>query len=298
MAPATVLVVDDSPLDRRLASRLAAKHPDLRAIDAGNGVEALELIAEQQPDIVLTDLLMPQMDGLSLVEAIRQQHSALPVVLMTAHGSEDTAAQALRRGAASYVPKRDLAAHLVPTLLGLLELTAPNRNQQLVLESLTQSASEFRIGNTARDIAALVYHLESNLGSLTRFDDTTRLQVGVALREALTNAAYHGNLDADSELRESPGGEWEKLLAERSQTPPYSDRRVTVEARLTPSEVEYTITDEGEGFDPSTLPDPTDLAFLERVHGRGLLLIRTFMDEVEHNESGNRIRLKKKLESL
>ena len=49
------------------------------------------------------------------------------------------------------------------------------------------------------------------------------------------------------------------------------------------------VRDEGPGFDPATLPDPTDPSNLERVGGRGLLLIRTFMDEVRHNESGNEI---------
>jgi anti-sigma regulatory factor (Ser/Thr protein kinase) len=47
-------------------------------------------------------------------------------------------------------------------------------------------------------------------------------------------------------------------------------------------------------FDPGTVPDPTDPANLERIGGRGLMLIRTFMDEVEHNEKGNRIILRKR----
>ena len=51
----------------------------------------------------------------------------------------------------------------------------------------------------------------------------------------------------------------------------------------------YVITDEGPGFDPSSLPDPTDLENLEKASGRGLLLIRTFMDEVQHNDRGNEL---------
>ena len=54
-------------------------------------------------------------------------------------------------------------------------------------------------------------------------------------------------------------------------------------------EAVFVIRDEGEGFDPELLPDPTDPANLERVCGRGLLLIQTFMDHVEHNERGNQI---------
>ena len=53
------------------------------------------------------------------------------------------------------------------------------------------------------------------------------------------------------------------------------------------------VADEGHGFDPNTLPDPTDPANLERVGGRGLLLIRTFMNEVTFNKAGNAITLVK-----
>ena len=59
--------------------------------------------------------------------------------------------------------------------------------------------------------------------------------------------------------------------------------------------VTYAIRDEGPGFDPSTLPDPTDPANLERVSGRGLLLIHAFMDEVRHNPTGNEITMVKRV---
>src|SRR5687768_17320524 len=100
---AVVLVVDDSPVDRTRAGGLLKKRPGLIPVYASNGREALALIAEKAPDIVVSDLQMPEMDGLELVEAIRRQFAALPVILMTAHGSEETAVQALQKGAASYV---------------------------------------------------------------------------------------------------------------------------------------------------------------------------------------------------
>jgi anti-sigma regulatory factor (Ser/Thr protein kinase) len=55
-----------------------------------------------------------------------------------------------------------------------------------------------------------------------------------------------------------------------------------------------TIRDEGPGFDPSSLPDPTDPENIGKISGRGLLLIRTFMDDVRFNETGNEITLVKK----
>ncbi len=60
-------------------------------------------------------------------------------------------------------------------------------------------------------------------------------------------------------------------------------------ATLTRDSATFVIRDEGNGFDPATLPDPTDPANLGKVSGRGLLLIQTFMDRVEHNAKGNQI---------
>ena len=64
----------------------------------------------------------------------------------------------------------------------------------------------------------------------------------------------------------------------------------------TPTEARYVIRDEGPGFDLNRVPDPTDMSNLERISGRGLLLINTFMDEVRHNKAGNEITMVKRRE--
>src|SRR5262249_52106881 len=91
-----VLIVDDSPMDRHLAGAIVNKVDGWSAVFASHGKEALELMQRQAPDVVLTDLLMPEMDGLELTQAVRARFPNLPVILMTAHGSEDIAIQALQ----------------------------------------------------------------------------------------------------------------------------------------------------------------------------------------------------------
>jgi hypothetical protein len=108
------------------------------------------------------------------------------------------------------------------------------------------------------------------------------------------NAIYHGSLELKSQLLEEDEIEFARLLRERARQSPYASRRVHVIARETRTEVTYIIRDEGPGFDPSSLPDPTDPANLERRSGRGLFLIRTFMDEVRHNGKGNEITMVKR----
>jgi CheY-like chemotaxis protein len=97
-----VLVVDDSPVDRRLISGILQKSGRLRIETAVNGADAMERLRQVSPDIIVTDLTMPELDGLQLVTMVRLHFPKIPVVLVTAHGSESLAVQALEQGAASY----------------------------------------------------------------------------------------------------------------------------------------------------------------------------------------------------
>src|SRR5438132_13366496 len=97
---ATVLVVDDSAVDRVRAEKLLSKDIGLTVRSAANGKEALAELARELPDIVITDMQLPEMDGPELVEATRGTYPAAPVILMTAHGSGYCAVQALTARAA------------------------------------------------------------------------------------------------------------------------------------------------------------------------------------------------------
>src|SRR3954453_13842831 len=261
---------------------------------AGNGREAMDLLVGDIPDIVLTDLDMPVMDGLELVQAIRRDYPALPVILMTAMGSEDVAAKALHRGAASYVRKRSLAREVVRTVGSVLAVAQALPQQERVLDCLTDDQLGFVLDNDPALVPAVLGHLELVASLLHPRDRTERMRVGIALHEALLNAIQHGNLELNSDLREENEGVFRDLGEERRRRSPYRERRVHVRATLSRSEAVYVVEDEGPGFDPATIPDPTDPANLERVGGRGLMLIRPFMDEVSHNDKGNSITLRKK----
>jgi CheY-like chemotaxis protein len=289
----TVLVVDDNPMDRHLAGGLAEK-AGLTAQYACDGREALEILTHGGIDVVLTDLLMPEMDGLELVKEIRERNRWIPVVLMTAFGSEEIAIEALKKGAASYVPKRNLTHDLAETLDQVLSVVKISRDQQRLLECLTQTESHFLLDNDPTLIPPLIGHLQENLARMNLCDEIGRIRVSVALQEALVNAIHHGNLEVSSGLRETDEEKYYLLVERRRREKPYLMRRVHVVAKESPAEASYVVRDEGPGFDPQTLPDPTEPCNLERCCGRGLLLIRTFMDEVYHNESGNQITLVKR----
>ena len=83
-------------------------------------------------------------------------------------------------------------------------------------------------------------------------------------------------------------------IDQRRVQAPYRDRRIHVHVAITPRDARFVIRDEGPGFKPGDVPDPTDPENLERESGRGLLLMRSFMDEVSYNEQGNEVTLVKK----
>ncbi len=288
-----ILVVDD---DRAQAEEFGVllRQAGCEVTLAGNGREAMSLLRHDVPDVVLTDLDMPEMDGLELVQAIRRDCPGLPVILMTAMGSEEVAAKALHHGAASYVRKRGLAREVVRTVGSVLAVAKALPQQERVLDCLYDDQLGFVLDNDPALIPAVLGHLELVASLLHPRDRTDRIRVGIALHEALLNAIQHGNLELSSDLRQEDEQVFRGLGEERRGQSPYRDRQVRIRATLSRSEAVYVVEDEGPGFDPSRLPDPTDPANLEQIGGRGLMLIRTFMDEVEHNEKGNRITLRKR----
>ena len=152
----TVLVVDDSEMDRRLAAGLLKKETSVDVTFAADGREALEKIAHHPPEIVVTDLQMPNMDGLHLVRAIRQKHASIPVVLMTGKGSEEIAVEALENGAASYVTKKLLARDLPDTVRRVLATVSENRNRRRLKNRLTTGEFEFTLENDPQLISTAV----------------------------------------------------------------------------------------------------------------------------------------------
>ena len=293
-----ILVVDDSTLDRLLARRLLEKDAELILTEAIDGTDALRQMELFVPDAVVTDLQMQPMDGLQLVETVRRKYPFVPVVLMTAHGSEEVAAQALQAGAANYVPKSELPRHLLPTIRDVLAATSGHRRRHELMNCLERRQIELALANDSALIPPLVDLIQQWIAKLGGVDEPGRLQVAMALEEALLNAMYHGNLEwsadelADSSSQLVSAGR--DLISERRQTAPYNRRRVQFIARIDRQHARFIIRDEGRGFDRQRWDEASSPAALTSGVGRGLVLIKLFMDEVALNERGNEITMVKR----
>ena len=157
-----ILVVDDDPLSRQFLTE-AVQSLGYTVLSAQGGEEALERVAEAHPDLVLTDLRMPGVDGLSLCQELANRWAELPVVVITAHGSVQTAVEAMQNGASDFLLKptsREFPKTSRPTRCRALALAAASLlmpasrpSGPLTLPGASQAAPETRAGRleTARD---------------------------------------------------------------------------------------------------------------------------------------------------
>ena len=287
----TVLVVDDTAVDRRLAGGLLESAPDLNVCYAQNGHEALLQIGNELPDLVLTDLQMPDLDGLQLVLSITERYPDVPVVLMTAHGSEVIAAQALASGAASYVPKSELAENLVETVMHILAMSDSDSRNRKLMRSARRVEFEFDLENDLSVIDPLIDLVQQVVASQELLDSTNRVRMCVAVEHALQNAIVRGNLEMSRQQYPvvTPAN-----VAEIASQAPYKDRKVYFRFVVNGEQAEFTIRDFGAGFDVSTLPQAEEPDSFRDGIGRGLVLIQAFMSSVEFLDEGREIRMIKK----
>ena len=124
----------------------------------------------------------------------------------------------------------------------------------------------FIVGNDRDEIERIQQHI---LEALARYgyDDAACFAVRTAIEEAVSNAIHHGN---GNDPR----------------------RKVTIEYAADEASIEIEIEDEGAGFDPDSVPDPTRPENVDIPSGRGIMLMRVYMSEVEFTAAGNRVRMR------
>jgi len=282
----TLLVVDDVATDRLRIAGLAARWMKSNVLQAADGATAMTMIEQHQPDIVLTDLHMPEMNGLQLVEAIRDRYPYIPVILMTADGSEEIAAIALQKGAASYVPKRNLAQNLERTLQQVHVTARDSQIQPEIMHQIQSTKTELILYNDRQLIRSTVGLLVNFLRCMPLGDETERMRTGIALEEAMLNAYYHGNFDVAGVKGATPQT-WDAIAAERSSDREYGLRRIHVLADISRERSVFTIRDEGKGFDPTPFLEGRVKPLNDRH--RGIHLMSTIMDAVTYNPTGTEV---------
>jgi two-component system response regulator PilR (NtrC family) len=169
MAAQTVLIVDDEPDIRELLD-ITLSRMGLQTHSAATLQEAKALVAQIKPDLCLTDMRLPDGNGISLVEHIQQEFPHIPVAMITAHGSVEAAISALKAGAFDFISKPIELEHLRKLVSSALQLEGDTRrtreavNEELIGDAPTIQALRHQISKLARSQAPVHIHGESGSG--------------------------------------------------------------------------------------------------------------------------------------
>jgi signal transduction histidine kinase len=179
---ARVLIIDDEEA-ARYGIRRALETQNYILREACDGAAALDLIAGFSPDVIISDINMPVMDGLTLLQHVNREEDRALVILITAYGSEEVAIEALRRGAYDYLAKPFNIEALRASVRNAVDnrrLIQQNRayNRQLVdtLEQLKRSQAALvqaeKIGSMGKLVAGVAHEINTPLGVLKSATDT------------------------------------------------------------------------------------------------------------------------------
>jgi DNA-binding NtrC family response regulator len=119
--PERILIVDDEPNMLRLLKAIITGKTDYEVATTNNPLEVTKLLQEQEFDLLITDLKMPVLDGMDLIEAVKNINPSLPIIMITAYGTLETAEEAIHKGAYDYITKPFRQESILITLKRALE---------------------------------------------------------------------------------------------------------------------------------------------------------------------------------
>jgi FixJ family two-component response regulator len=257
MTKSVLIAEDDRPVLIGLKEILEDSGWDVST--AEDGAAAVESFKKKPTDIVLTDLLMPRMDGMGLLNEIRALDPDLPVVVLTGFGTIDRCRDALRSGATDFLQKPCEEEDLIK----VLDRARARREEIYQLDSLAEASTH----SFSIMVPADLTHRVAVTSKILAVADAAgfrkrRWEIRLAFDEAFTNAVVHGTMsDPEKEIGVSAD---------------FQDDRAIL-----------TVVDTGPGFDYEKAAGPLD----DEPGGRGLFLIRSFADEAVWSERGNICRM-------
>jgi CheY-like chemotaxis protein/anti-sigma regulatory factor (Ser/Thr protein kinase) len=286
-----VLVVDDQEALRSLLARLLERE-GFDPIQAEDGAQAVELYKSESPLVVVSDIMMPRMDGLALLNEIRRIDRNATVILMTGQGNEDILLKALRGGASNFFKKPFNVRELIEEIRKVVDFRLEAARSSLFSPLMEEETKRFVMPRADSPFFPIINQITLQLPCLLPQEDILNLKIGI--EEVITNAIEHGNLGISFEEknRAIQEGRLSELIADKGRESDAAGRVVRISSRLTSEIFEIVIRDDGRGFDWRTLPavEPENLL---AFNGRGIFLTKIYFDEVLYNDAGNEVTLRK-----
>lgn len=286
-----VLIADDDPALVFFLTEVIQNCGHI-PLTASDGREALQIFEAEQPEIVLSDLRMPEIDGLSLLEKVRKRNPEVFFVVLTGWGSEEEAVRALQLRASNYLIK-PVRHEVISQLINKYSQIMNGRLLRSQISRMVQRREmTLRIDNRINLVSEVGDYLLAQTDDL--LDQTSRFGIHLGLFELIMNAIEHGNMEINFEekrrLLQNGPDRLSDMYEKRLQNPTFSGRRVTIDFKMSGTRLEWVIQDEGPGFDYRSLPNPLAPENFEAVNGRGVFLAGFQFDELTFLGAGNKVR--------
>lgn len=260
---------------------------------AMDGEEGIKVYKEYHPDLVISDIQMPKMDGLEMLSKLRKEKSDAIFIITTAFGSEDYAIEALRLGANNYLKKPIDKKSLIGLVKKYQTIVDSRKLAKKAEGKVIEKELKIEFNTHFEHIPSIVNQLISEIS--IPIDDSDKTNIELGLDELITNSVEHGNLEIsyDEKVAALDTNTMAELYKSRMEDPELMNRKIIVEYRQRNDYSEWLITDEGKGFDWESIPDPTQGAQLMELNGRGIFITNFLFDEMEYIGKGNQVRIRK-----
>ncbi len=291
------LVVEGGAVERRLLGAIA-EGQGLQVREVADGATAVRAAEAEVPDVILLDMELPDADGLRILSQLHSEHPDVPVVVLAHPSDADRIEAALDLGAVNFVCKPVKPREIVFVIDRIRRALRAEAGLTEVLEVIVDRTTRLEVpcdlGLIPRVVSLLGRELQHHYPGFR----VPTSDVKLALYEALANAMEHGSLEIDfegkAEAMIDPGG-LQELVRRRQEDPRFRGRKVHVDVHYGAERVEYVVRDDGPGFDPRRFVRREALTDVQALHGRGLALIRHYMNDVRWNDAGNEIRMARRL---
>ncbi|MGE5811402.1 MAG: sigma-54-dependent transcriptional regulator [Ignavibacteria bacterium] len=140
--PEKLLIVDDEPDMLKLLSMIVKEKTPYEVSTTNNPLEALELSKQGGFDLVIADLKMPGLDGMELLDIVKQANEDIPVIIITAYGTVESALETMRKGAFDFITKPFRKEQILYTIDKALKMVRLKKENEMLKEQLKNSSKD------------------------------------------------------------------------------------------------------------------------------------------------------------
>ena len=257
-----ILIIDDVEEIRISLSKIV-EQLGVVPLTASNGLEALDLLQSEKIDLIITDLMMPEMDGLQFIVQSRKLNPRIPIAVISGYADIKNATFALTRGAFNFITKPFTIKEVENVIRKGLRLRELSLGTDRLLKTI-RNRTDITIPSFTHLLPSVSFYVLKECQWRGIDNENLLNNISVCIDETLTNALTHGN-------EGNP------------------DKTIAITLQFDTKKFTFTIQDEGNGFDVKEFDRQIKQNAIDIPNKRGLFIVEYLADEISFNDKGNEV---------